>query len=370
MKAKWILMGVIILLSVGCTGSKAPIRIGVVGTLSGVQSDLSVSGRRGIEIAVDQINKEGGINGRLIELTVKNDNNDPEMAVELVSQFEEEGIEIVIGHYTSGMLLATYEELLKHEILYIGPTVSADHLSSKEDNFIRFIASTKEQAEVINQVADRKGQKNFGVIYDQKNIGFNESLFGNFKSILESTGGQVLWDYGFDELNENTYTELMGLFEGEDMNLDSVFIITNANDLALIVQEMRNNEYDYSVYGPLWAHTNDLIRVGGESVNGVHVVSGIDYNHASETFRTFRDEYLRMYGEEITFSSIYSYESMMAVAEALRETDSEQWQDIKEYIVEREFEGLQGSFYVDEYGDNTRAYMMDKIVDGEYRRVE
>lgn len=370
MKRKRILFGVIVLLIVGCSHTQEPIRIGVVGTMSGVQSDLSVSGRRGIEIAVDQINAEGGINGQRIELVVKNDNNDQEMAAELVSQFEKEGIEIVIGHYTSGMLLAAYEELLSHELLYIGPTVSADNLSTSEDNFIRFIASTKEQATVINQVAESRGQRKFAVIYDNKNIGFNESLYANFKSILETRGGEVVWDYGFDEINESSYVDIMEWFTHDNLSIESVFIIANANDLALIVQEMRNNDLDYSVYGPLWAHTNDLIRVGGESVNGVLVVSGIDYSFEAHEFNVFKEEYLRKYGEEITFSSIYSYESMMAVADALRSTGSSSWKGVKDYILERTFDGLQGEFYVDEYGDNTRAYMMDKIIDGEYRRVE
>ena len=204
----------------GCSTKKETVKIGVVGTMSGMQSDLSVSGRRGIEIAVDEINERGGINGCQIELIIKNDENNYERAAEIVQEFADEGVSYVIGHYTSGMMLAAYDELSKHDILYLGPTISSDSLSLMDDNFIRFIASTKEQAEILNTIALRDDHVKFVILFDEKNLGFNELLYHNFEEILMSHGGEVVWNYGFETIDETVTEEMVNylkLIESETL---------------------------------------------------------------------------------------------------------------------------------------------------------
>lgn len=367
-----ILVLAILLFSVSaCNDKDETIKIGVVGTMTGSQSDLSVSGRRGIEIAVDEINGNGGINGRQIELIVKNDENNPDRAAEIVKEFVEEEVSYVIGHYTSGMMLAAYDELASQDILYLGPTVSADNLSTIEDSFIRFIASTQEQAQIINDVALRDGHKRFIVIYDQKNIGFNEYLYQNFEALLESNNGFVVESFDFESTDEVTMTEMVNRLNQLNTEYEAVFVIAGAYDLAIIAQELGENHMEVPIYGPLWAHTNDLIRVGGIYVEGVRVVSGVDYTSNSDSFIDFQEEYKQRYGNDLTFASIYSYETLKVLAQALEENkEYSDIQTIRLWICDREYQGLQGSFYIDSYGDNTRPYMMDEVTGNEFKRID
>lgn len=168
------------------------IKIGVVGTMSGNQSELSVSGRRGVELAVLTINEQGGLLGREIELVVKDDLNDINRAAEVVKEFADAEVEIVIGPFTSSMMLAAYDSVHAFEMLYLSPTVSTDILNEKDDQFIRFIAPTREQAIILNNVANKNNHKKFIVIADETNFGFNQMLYQNFKEILEDNNGQIL----------------------------------------------------------------------------------------------------------------------------------------------------------------------------------
>lgn len=355
----------------GCNQSEKTIKIGVVGTMTGTQSDLSVSGRRGIEIAVDEINEAGGINEHKVELVVKDDENDPIRAAEIVQEFVDEDISYVIGHYTSGMMLAAYSEVLEHDVLYLGPTISTDRLSEIDDNFIRFVASTREQAQIINEIAANDGHKNFAVIFDAKNIGFYEALYANFREILEYNGGNILWDYGYETLDQGVMNELVDNCKTVNSELDAVFVISGANDLAQIAQTFGKKDVECRLYGTPWAHTNDLIRVGGEYAEGIRVVSGIDYDLDLPKFTWFQKEYERRFGQAMTFSSIYSYETVYALADALtRNKDLKNIHITKAEMISRVYEGLQGEFSIDEYGDNSRAYMMDEVSNNEYKRID
>jgi len=163
----------------GCNYQLEPIKIGVVGTMSGIDSDLSVSGRRGVELAVEEFNNSGGLNGRKVEIVVKDDKNDVNQALRVDNEFIDKNIPVVIGHYTSGMMVESMDYLRTRDILFLSPTISADSLSGIDDNFIRFIATTKEQAVVLTNLANKNNHKKFAIIYDLSNKGFNENLYNN-----------------------------------------------------------------------------------------------------------------------------------------------------------------------------------------------
>ena len=147
-----------------CSKNKDPIKIGVLGTMSDINSDLSVSGRRGIELATYEFNQAGGLNGRKIELVVKDDKNDVNVALNMEREFIEENIPVVIGPYTSGMIVNSMDYLKDKEILFLGPTISADSMAGIDDNFIRFIATTNEQAVALTDMAKKNNNKNFAII--------------------------------------------------------------------------------------------------------------------------------------------------------------------------------------------------------------
>lgn len=363
-----LLLVVVVLMMTSCL-EKEPIQIGLVGTLTGPGSDLAVSGRRGAELALDKINSNGGLLGRQVELVSKDDMNDSDRAYEIAGEFIDDSIELVIGHYTSGMMFSSLDRINRNNILYLSPTVSADTLSKADDNFIRFIASTKEQADVLSKVAYHNNHENFIVLIDNKNIGFNQNLSENFESEINAYGGKVVKKIPFDELNTDIYDEVMtSMVAYETSNL---FVIANSSDFASVSQNLYMNNVSVTLYGPLWAHTSDLLRLGGEAVEGAYLVGTINLECDCERFQEVRAEYKNLYGEEITFSSVFTYEAVMALAQAIEAAGTTEPNAVKTSLLEiGEFEGLQNSFLIDAYGDSVREYIVEQIENGIYRRVD
>lgn len=373
---KWIIIMVLFCISSaltlfesGCV-HKEPVLIGVVGTMTGNNSDLSVSGRRGIEMAVKEINESGGINGRLVELVIKDDKNDPGQAEKIVDEFVNEGIELVIGNYTSGMLLAAYDTIIKSNLLYLAPTVSADSLNGIDDNFIRFIPTTALQADIIIQDVKKNKYNRFLIISDQKNIGFSEALRNNFEEQLINNNGSVVSLVNYETLDQSKIDEIISILNVEN-SINSIFIISGSSDIAAIAQQLTKYNIKLPIYGPLWAHTGELINNGGTSVEGIKIVSGIDLDSKKNTYIEFQNTYKIMFGEEVTFAAMYSYETMMAMAEVIKETKKTDWKSVKEALIDQQlFYGIQDEFKIDRYGDNLRTYGLDTIRDGVYKRVE
>lgn len=367
-----LLIGIILLTImaafIGCQ-KPANLKIGVVGTMTGPNSDLSVSGRRGVEMAVDEINQKGGIQGRIIELVVKDDENDPVVALKKDQEFIAEDIRLIIGHFTSGMVLSSMDYINSQDMLMLSPTISADSLSGMDDNFIRFIAPTKEQAKALVEVAQKLKQNHIAVLYDERNKGYTDQLVLNYQGLLKEKMGVEAKVYSYDSQMPETLGQALKAIEAEAPK--GLFIVANAEDCARIAQGIKPAMPELQLYVPLWANTAELIRKGGVAVEGMMVVAGLDIGSESEKFKVFRQGYKERYGEETNFGSLYSYEAMMALAMAIEKAGGQQPMKIKNKLIEISmFEGVQDQYSIDSYGDNMRQYQVCIIHQGALRKVE
>lgn len=353
----------------GCKQKNDAIKIGVVGTMSGIDSDLSVSGRRGVELAVDEINEAGGLNGREIELVIKDDKNDSTTALQVDREFISEDIPVVIGHYTSGMIINSMDYLKNGKILFLSPTISADSLSNLDDNFIRFIATTREQTIILADTAKKNHHKQFAVIYNAENKGFNDAFYQNFRNLLEKNNGEVILTKTYTSSVNVNYSSLAKDLAGS--KAEAILLIASAADNAQIAQQLRKIGSTAQIYAPLWSNTVDLIVKGGSAVEGMLIVGAIDNNGKATEFVKFKEKYFEKYGENVTFSAVYSYEAATSLFLAMKMGPDLKPSTIKSNLISiKNFKGLDGSYQIDKFGDNIRKYMMFRVEGGQLRRVD
>ena len=84
------------LLLAACTRSE-PIRLGFLGSLTGRSSDLAEAARNGAMLAIEQRNLAGGVHGRTIELTVRDDAENPDVAAKAAAELSASGVKAIIG---------------------------------------------------------------------------------------------------------------------------------------------------------------------------------------------------------------------------------------------------------------------------------
>ena len=84
----------------GCT-SKESIKIGFIGTLTGSNSEIGIAMRDGLLLKVDEVNNSGGIDGRQVEVIIKDDTNNLDIIKQLNQEFLDQGIQVIFGHELS-----------------------------------------------------------------------------------------------------------------------------------------------------------------------------------------------------------------------------------------------------------------------------
>lgn len=352
-----IIFCITLFLFLGCK-DKRPILIGYSANLTGRQSELGVTGRNGIEIAVDEINASGGINGHSIKLIVKDDKNNAEEALKVDKEIINEGGIAIIGHLLSGMVKNTIPYSNSEKVLYISPTISTNSLTGFNDYFIRIIASNRIQGELLaDEVINKQKLKTVAALYEEHNVAYTGELFDYFKKRYEASGGKIVFTHSFKSGKETDFYDIVEEFI--KVKPEAVLSIASGMDNAILCQNLNKFNYNSPVFASLWSMTDDFIIRGGKAVERMHISGVFNIKSGKTEFVKFKAKYLERYNSLPTFSSIYSYEAATVLFEAMKSSKNFSAEELKKSIIKlKNFNGLQDSFSIDKFGDTDRPYQI------------
>ena len=170
---KWIIglmIGISIVIS-GC--APKPIKIGLSAEITGTRGELGVMVRNGAQLAVDEINAADGINGRPLELLIRDDQGDPDLAKEVDQDLIDAGVVAIIGHITSGQTAAVIDLANSAEMVLISGSASGSQFNQKDDYFLRTVSSADRTGAVFaDYISNTKDIQNISYIFDDQNSVF------------------------------------------------------------------------------------------------------------------------------------------------------------------------------------------------------
>lgn len=347
---------------------KTPIKVGFVGCLTGTNSELGVSGMYGAMLAITEINEKGGLNNQHLELVIKDDQGNPEIGLKADMELVDEKCIAIIGHMTSDMAEKSIPYINQQKILMISPTIALETPSNLDDYFFRLIPTTLEQAKEFSMEIQKLNIKDVLIVCSLQNDIFAKSIYSFLSTSL--TQGQIRSemldpvDFSSSEAVDATVRAIA------DSKAEALVIIASADAVIKIAHALSSQDAERTVFLPAWSMTNDLLKRGGSSVEGYFGISFIDYQNSSSPYEQFRNKYLETYGDEPTFASVMSYESVMVLFRAMKNSKDLSAQNLKKQIISNStFPGLQDDIQINKYGDATRDIYMYQIVDNGFIKV-
>jgi branched-chain amino acid transport system substrate-binding protein len=329
-----------------------PIRLGYVGGLSGRHYDLGVSGRNGAQLAVADLNGAGGVAGRPLELLVRDDAQDAEVARRVVAELADLGVQAIVGHMTSSMAVASLPVAEARGVLMVSPTASAAVLRGRDDAFITLFPSNAEMARALAEhVAARTRVRRVAILVDQSNQAFSATWGEAFGAELAARGGRVTRTVPFTSGTGRPLGEVAAeaLADGPD----GLLVVANALDAAALAQQVRKRDAGVQLLGTDWGFTRDVITHGGSAVEGALFTQEIDPEDRSPRFAAVAQAYQARFGRPIDFAAATAYEAVLVLAEGLRRDPSRA--GLRRAVLSvGTFRGLQGEFTIDASGDARR----------------
>lgn len=352
------------IIMVGC--SKNTIKIGYIADLSALTSQLGVDARNALLLRVDQINAQGGINGHPIEIIIKDEKGDAELASQLFDAFKNEKVKFVIGPLTSSMAVPALEAQ-SNELLIVSPSISGDLVTGLDDYFLRTCQLNTQQAKQLSDFMIENGIYEAQVAYTTTNRDYTETLAQSFKDYYESSGGTVteLFGYESDDDLEEVASKLTS--NGSNVSL----IVSHAMDTAIIQQHIKKNSPEHQSFGIQWSMTNDLIANGGKAVEGMYFVGNYSSEAFSDDYVDFTRSFYERYGYEATFITYWTYDAIEVLAYGLNEAKEETPDSVKAAILQKkDFEGIDQNFTIDAFGDSNKRYTIYKLTNGAFEKAK
>lgn len=347
----------------GCM-DKEPIRIGFIGDLTGVAADMGEAGRNGVMLAIEQYNQAGGINGQRIELLARDTASTTETAVNSARELRDAKVVAVIGPMTSNMaevLLPFYDAA---QLILLSPTVSATQFAGRDDYFFRLNWTTRDDAQLAAKNCLARGIRRLGAAINQDNRTFADSWINEFTQAFEQGGGRIVSTQHFHSTDESVRPIVDKLLASRP---DALAFVAGAADTARLAQQTRKLNRSIALIATEWAGTEQLIELGGASVEGMTILMQFNADDNSPHYYDFQQRYIRRFGRPPGSSNVLAHDAATVLFDALARRPS--GMPLKTALIELgPFRGLQENIQFDRYGDIRRVATMTIVRNGRFTR--
>lgn len=363
----WLFVGLLAFLSAACRQEPLSLKIGYVGGLTGRVSGLGVAGRDGVLLAVEEVNRAGGVGGQRVEILSKDDRQDVEMAKRVAEEFAAADVVAIIGPMTSSMAAVMQPIVNDRKLVMISPTVTSNQFNDQDDYFFRMTMPLGINAGKLAEDALRRGLKRFAVSVETANAAYTEDWLASFRRPFEAGGGEIIHVERFKSGDEGGFLPLAErMLKGRP---DALLLLSGAMDTALIAQQVRKLGSAVPLFASEWAFTSDVVNFGGKAVEGM--CSYVTYNPGSQAsrHRTFLADFEARFGYKPSFAAVLAYEAAQGLFAGLRRNPRRD--GLKEALVAvGSFAGLQGEVRINRFGDPQRETFLATVRDGQFTTID
>ncbi len=296
---------------------KDTLTVGSIQDLSGPLAGFGKQVRMGMLLAVDELNEQGGVNGRKISLKVEDSGYDPKRAVlaaqKLVNQ---DKIFAMIGHIgTAQNLAAMPVQFSKNVINFFPVTAAREMFDPFHPLKYAFAATYYDQIRLSTaKLVKEQNLKKICTIYQDDEFGL-EILRG---------GEAGLKAIGMEFTEKTTYKRGATDFSSQVARLKSagcemVVLGTIIRETVGTIAESRKTGFNPVFLGSSAAYTDLIHKLGGPAMNGLYAAMTSQHpylDEASQPIRFWANKYKTMFNEDPTVFSVYGYQAVMHFATA------------------------------------------------------
>lgn len=358
---------------VGCSGGDGSsteggsdtIKVGILGPQSGSVSNYGIACANGAKLYFDQLNANGGINGKQVSYTVEDEKGDATEAVNAYNMLVEDGVVGIVGDVTTGPTVAVAQASVADNMPCVTPSATAADVVTYGSNYFRACVTDPEQGRIIATFASEQGYKTVGTIY-LSGDDYSEGVNNAFVEEAQALGIEVATQEAYADGDVSFSGQITNLMAA---NVEAILCPNYYEDNGMIVTQARAAGYDGVFLGADgWSGI-----VGGDSdyasaadLHDCYYCCAFTSSNDDESVQQFISDYTDAYGEAPTNFCALGYDAAMVLAngitaaeEAGLEAGSEDYkQAVIDGIAGGTVTGITGSISYDGTGDPVKSSLI------------
>jgi len=316
------------------------------------------------QFVVDQINEAGGINGRSVELEVFDDRGDPQEGANIAQKITGDPKFVAgFGHFRSVVTLAAAPIYNDAGFLFLTDSIN-EKISCLSPWLFRYSITDREAGRQLAWAAieNHPEYETAAIIYSQTDFAVGQ--METVSAELRELGVEVVAKESYFEGQSRDFTPQLTKIKAADP--DVIFAMSYYAEAANIVQQARQLGMEQEFWGPDGLNNAGLIELGGEAVEGVHVVSyfseAAPYPGVRETVAAYEEKW----GVKPDGISAITLDATRLLLQGIEEVGTDR-EALREWLAnEKGFVGIAGPIEFDECNDNMRRIVVIEVEGGKF----
>ena len=232
-----------VMMGSACFAEEGTLKIGFIGPLTGAAAVYGTSCLQGAQVAVDEINAQGGMQ---IELIAQDDEHDPEKSVNAYNTLWDEGAQMIVGCVTTGPCKAVSAEAYNDRMFMLTPSASSTEVTAGKDNMYQVCFTDPNQGSASAQfIVDNGLATKVAVIYNNADA-YSTGIYQTFVANAAELGLEVV---SVTTFTDDTTDFSVQLTDAKDNGADLVFLPIYYTPASMILSQANAMEYAPTFFG-------------------------------------------------------------------------------------------------------------------------
>jgi len=361
--------------SVSAQENSKPIKIGAIFSVSGPASFLGAPEAKTVKMFVDKLNAAGGINGRKVELVLKDSAGNPVSAVSFAKQLiEEDKVLAIIGPSTSGETMQI-KNLCEENKMILVSCAAAEVIVNPVAKFVFKTPQKDSQAVTwIYRTMKEKGITKIAVL--SSNDGFGNAGKKQLEDLAQMEGIQILVNEVYDKQVTDLTDILTKVKAAAGVQAVVNWSIVPAQ--SIVAKNLRQLGMDVPLFQSHGFGNPKYVQQAGVAAEGtlfpagrLLIVDGLPDSHPQKKLlATYKKDYEDLYKEDVSTFGGHAYDAMLVVTEGIRKAGSVDPEKVRTAI--ENLQGLVGTAGIfnfsaaDHTGLALDAFEMLTVKDGKF----
>lgn len=350
-------------------------KIGGIGPMTGAAATYGAAVENGIQLAVDEINAEGGINGTKIEFKMEDDEHDAEKSVNAYNTLKDWGMQMLVGTVTSAPCIAVEAEAANDNMFLLTPSATAIDSIAGENAFRVCFSDPAQGTKSAQYIGENKIATKVAVIYDGSDP-YSSGIYESFQAEAENQGLEVVAAEAFTADSKTDFK--VQLQKAKDGGAELVFLPVYYQEAALILQQAKDLDFAPKFFG--CDGLDGLLSVENFDTSlaeGVMLLTPFAADAKDEKTQKFVSAYKEAFDNQIPIQfAADAYDAVYAIKLAAEDAGltpdmeiSDMCEAMKVSMTNIELEGLTGTITWDETGEPDKEPKAVIIEDGAYKAM-
>jgi branched-chain amino acid transport system substrate-binding protein len=293
-----------------------PVVVGVSGPLTGQYAQYGADWQRGFDLALDEINAGGGINGRKLTYQFEDSQGDPRQAVAIAQKFvADPRIIVELGDFSSAASMAASPIYQRGLLVQFGFTNSHPDFTKGGDYMWSNAPNQADDMPVMADFAVTKlGLKRLAVAYVNNDWGRTSKDI--VIKAVQQFGGEVVAAEAYLPDEKDFRSTLVRL---RDANPSGIVLVSYYPDGAQIMRQVRALDMHQPAVGAASIYSPKFLELGGDAVEGVYTNANFFAGDTRPEVRKFVTSFTAKFGTEPGSYTARAYDAMILVATVMRQ---------------------------------------------------